>query len=192
MPSTRAETRRLPADVRREQILDAAERVLLERGLAATTVADVADAAGIAKGTVYLQFASKNDVIAALRARYLERFVAAFGSATRDRTATKRMRHITQALYDFSVEHHELHHLLFHESGFSEADAFASARRAITEVIREGKANDEFTVDNVAATAAFILHGLHGLLVESLHDGTPRKQALRYADALVLRALGAA
>jgi AcrR family transcriptional regulator len=190
MPTTHAEARRLPADVRREQILDAAERVLLERGLAATTVADVADAAGIAKGTVYLQFASKNDLIAALRARYLERFVAAFGSTSRDRTATKRILHVTHALYDFSVEHHELHHLLFHESGFSEADAFASARRAITEVIRAGKADDEFTVDDVAATAAFILHGLHGLLVESLHHGTPRKQALRSADALVLRSLG--
>jgi AcrR family transcriptional regulator len=190
MPTTRAEARRLPPDVRREQILDAAEQVLLEQGLAATTVADVADAAGIAKGTVYLQFASKNDLIAALRARYLERFVAAFGSATRDRTATKRILHVTHALYDFSVEHHELHHLLFHESGFSEADAFASARRAITEVVREGKADDEFTVDNVDATAAFLLHGLHGLLVESLHNETPRRQALKSADALVLRALG--
>jgi AcrR family transcriptional regulator len=190
MPTTPTEARRLPPDVRRAQILDAAERVLLERGLAATTVADVADAAGIAKGTVYLQFASKNDLIAALRARYLERFVAAFASTARDRTATKRMLHVTHALYDFSVEHHELHHLLFHESGFSEADAFSSARRAITAVVREGKTNDEFTVDDVDATAAFILHGLHGLLVESLHNGTPRRQALKSADALVLRALG--
>jgi hypothetical protein len=34
--------RRRPPDVRREQILDAAERVLVERGLATTTMADVA------------------------------------------------------------------------------------------------------------------------------------------------------
>src|SRR5215210_7257384 len=57
--------RRRPPDVRREQILDAAERVLVERGLATTTMADVAGAAAVAKGTVYLYFESK----AGLRAR---------------------------------------------------------------------------------------------------------------------------
>ena len=51
--------RRQPPDVRREQILDAAQRVLLRRGPAAATMAEVADAASLAKGTVYLYFASK-------------------------------------------------------------------------------------------------------------------------------------
>ena len=66
-----------PADVRREQLLDAAEQVLVARGLRSTTVADVAAAAGVAKGTTYLYFASKDDLLAGLRARYLERFAAA-------------------------------------------------------------------------------------------------------------------
>ena len=41
-----------PADVRREQILDAAARVLVAKGLGEATIADVAADAGIAKGTV--------------------------------------------------------------------------------------------------------------------------------------------
>jgi AcrR family transcriptional regulator len=64
--------RRQSPDVRREQILDAAQRVLLERGLRATTVADVVDAAGVAKGTMYLYFRSKDELLAGLRARYLD------------------------------------------------------------------------------------------------------------------------
>src|SRR5512132_2839109 len=68
--------RRQPADVRREQILDAAARVLVERGLAATTMAEVAEAASVAKGTVYLYFESKAELLAGLRARYFEGFAA--------------------------------------------------------------------------------------------------------------------
>src|SRR3954466_8701052 len=66
--------RRQPPDVRRDQILDAAEEVLLSNGLNATTVADVAEAAGIAKGTVYLHFESKTELMAGLRARHVEHF----------------------------------------------------------------------------------------------------------------------
>ncbi|MDF2743659.1 MAG: TetR/AcrR family transcriptional regulator, partial [Actinomycetia bacterium] len=71
--------RRQPPDVRREQILDAAERVLVGRGLAATTMADVAEAAAVAKGTVYLYFESRAELLAGLRARYFERFAALLG-----------------------------------------------------------------------------------------------------------------
>ena len=69
--------RRRPADERVGQLLDAAESVLLERGLATTTIADVAEAAGVAKGTVYLYFGSKDALLAGLRARHLGRFVEA-------------------------------------------------------------------------------------------------------------------
>src|SRR3954449_1227873 len=73
--SARARTQ--PAAVRREQLLDAAEAVLMERGLSATTVADVAQAAGVAKGTMYLHFESKAELLAGLRARYMQRLTDA-------------------------------------------------------------------------------------------------------------------
>lgn len=53
---------------RPEQLLEAARHVFAERGFAAATMQDVADAAGVAKGTVYLYFASKEELyVAALR-----------------------------------------------------------------------------------------------------------------------------
>jgi AcrR family transcriptional regulator len=55
--------------VRREEILDAARRVFAERGFRGTTIADIAEAAGIALGTIYLYFPSKEDVFAALNER---------------------------------------------------------------------------------------------------------------------------
>ena len=47
---------------RRDQILAAAHGVFASRGFKEATVGDIADAAGIAKGTLYLYFKSKDEV----------------------------------------------------------------------------------------------------------------------------------
>ena len=53
----------------REQLLDAAERVFLERGVGHATLAEVADAAGVTRGAVYHHFESKADLFEAMVAR---------------------------------------------------------------------------------------------------------------------------
>src|SRR5271165_5856212 len=65
-------TRRQPPATRRQAILDAAASLLVTNGLAGTSVDAVAQHAGIAKGTVYLYFASWSDLLAALRSRYAQ------------------------------------------------------------------------------------------------------------------------
>src|SRR3984957_16750209 len=61
----RTVTKRLPADRRREQLLDVALTLFAERGLNATTMDDIAEAAGGTKPLLYQHFDSK-------RALYLE------------------------------------------------------------------------------------------------------------------------
>ncbi|HEY5056450.1 MAG TPA: TetR/AcrR family transcriptional regulator [Acidobacteriaceae bacterium] len=51
-------------DMRRQEILAAAIKVFGKKGFAATCVGDVADAAKMAKGTVYLYFESKEEIYA--------------------------------------------------------------------------------------------------------------------------------
>jgi len=60
-------------EARRQAILDAAERLFTERHDLAN-VADVAEAAGLAKGTVYLYFQTKEEIYLALHARQVEHF----------------------------------------------------------------------------------------------------------------------
>lgn len=57
---------------RREEILAAARQVFAERGFRGTTIADIAEAANIALGTIYNYFPSKEDVFAALNQRLAE------------------------------------------------------------------------------------------------------------------------
>ncbi|WP_428262042.1 TetR/AcrR family transcriptional regulator [Haliangium sp.] len=51
---------------RRRQILDAAKRLFKHYGIGKTTVADIAREAGVGVGTVYLEFDSKDSIVAEL------------------------------------------------------------------------------------------------------------------------------
>jgi AcrR family transcriptional regulator len=66
-PATRESRapRRIAVEQRRNEILEAARVVVLERGLANTRVADVADALGVSTGLIHYHFASKDDLLAA-------------------------------------------------------------------------------------------------------------------------------
>jgi TetR/AcrR family transcriptional regulator, transcriptional repressor for nem operon len=189
--------RRQPPDVRREQILDAAQQVLLRRGPAAATMADVAEAASLAKGTVYLYFASKAELLAGLRARYFERLTAVLGDRAgagpgAPATVAARIEGLVAASYDFALANHELHHVLFHEAGLGEHETFARVRDAVAELVAAGAASGELDVPEPALATDFVLHGLHGILVAATHR--PRSQRRRLVDGatrLVCGALGA-
>ncbi|SPT53523.1 HTH-type transcriptional repressor KstR2 [Actinomyces bovis] len=67
MPPTR-----LNASARREQILDAAQDLFLAKGYETATIEDVLTAVGIAKGTLYHHFRSKEAILEAIVARTCE------------------------------------------------------------------------------------------------------------------------
>jgi AcrR family transcriptional regulator len=58
----RRRARALSADARAGQILEAASAVFVAKGFAGARIEDVARHAGVAKGTVYLHFASKQEL----------------------------------------------------------------------------------------------------------------------------------
>lgn len=69
---------------RREAILDAAARVFGERGAAVATMEEVAEAAEVSKGTLYLYFQSKDDLSVALTHRPLDAVLERFASLRDD------------------------------------------------------------------------------------------------------------
>jgi len=70
-PRRSRSTSREPRDVA-ASILDAAEELLAERSLAELTVADLLRAAGVARGSFYFYFESKEGVVAALLERIVD------------------------------------------------------------------------------------------------------------------------
>jgi AcrR family transcriptional regulator len=61
-PRVSAERREQYLKTRRNQILDAALEVFVDKGLDMATVDEIAQAAGISKGTIYLYFKSKDEI----------------------------------------------------------------------------------------------------------------------------------
>lgn len=54
------------AQATRAHILDTAERLFSERGVARTSLADIADAAGVTRGAIYWHFRNKGDLFTAM------------------------------------------------------------------------------------------------------------------------------
>lgn len=69
---------------KRERILTAAERIFARRGFFAAKVSDVAKEAGVADGTIYLYFKSKDDLLISLFERRMEEVNSRLREATAD------------------------------------------------------------------------------------------------------------
>ena len=55
-----------PAEIRREEILDAAQELFESKGYEQTSTTDIMKKVGIAKGTLYYHFASKEEILDAM------------------------------------------------------------------------------------------------------------------------------
>jgi AcrR family transcriptional regulator len=74
------------ADSRLPQILDAAARLFCVQGFQGTTVRDIAQAVGILPGSLYCHFATKEDLLAAVYTRGVNRICHAVQAAVERRS----------------------------------------------------------------------------------------------------------
>lgn len=100
-----------PADERRREILEAATQLFRERGFDVTTVQAIASSAGVAAGTIYIYFPSKEAILVALQedfeAGLLERFAEIAESVLSEEDASGEIvsyQEATERLIDGMVE----------------------------------------------------------------------------------------
>lgn len=70
---------------RREEILDAAQKVFFEKGLQSSTMDEIAEAAELSKGTLYLYYKSKEDLYLAVMIRGMDVLHDIFTEAINDK-----------------------------------------------------------------------------------------------------------
>src|SRR2546426_11629930 len=90
-----------PADLPRQQLVHAAPELSSTRGYAATTTAEIARKAGVAEGTIYRHFQSKQHLLNELyrgAARWALRLVREAEGAAGGSDPRGKVRHLAQAL----------------------------------------------------------------------------------------------
>lgn len=166
-----------PATERRSDLLDATERLLLEKGASVMTVEDITEGAGVSKGTFYLYFKAKEDVLAALRVRYvdalLERQADAVGRLHPEdwigRLETWLVAGIRDHL-DNPQQHDTLFHLAQHggtpaiEGAIHNSEAHDPAYGhvdTLANMLSSGTEAGAFTVVDPQATAILLYGAMH-------------------------------
>ncbi|MCP2256389.1 transcriptional regulator, TetR family [Streptoalloteichus tenebrarius] len=170
-----------PGKQRRSELLDAAESLVLRNGVDSFTVDDVTVGAGVAKGTFYLHFANKNELITALRERYVERFVARQREAAR--TAEDGVARVEQWMLAGIDEHLadiRLHDLLFHTMTRPETPTRNPSVDALHDLLREIGAD----LVDPEATAVVLYHAMHGIADHIVHFPQDRDRMLAEAARL--------
>ena len=76
MPTTDIAHRRRRKEARPQELLDAALALFVQKGFAATRAEEVAAMAGVSKGTLYLYYPSKEELLKAVIAHYLSARIA--------------------------------------------------------------------------------------------------------------------
>src|SRR5437868_13876786 len=152
---------------KREAILRAAIRVFAKSGYFNSKVADIAAEAGIADGTVYLYFKSKDEILHSIFDRAMERFIADGGRQLADLDSpVARLRKIADlhlerlgADRDLAIVFQvELRGSTKHMQEFSAA-GFAEYLDIIRETIEDGQKGGDFRRDIKPIVAAKILYG---------------------------------
>ncbi|HZJ03513.1 MAG TPA: TetR/AcrR family transcriptional regulator [Thermoleophilia bacterium] len=183
---------------RRAGLASVAAQVFAERGVANTSVSDIVRAVGIAQGTFYLYFASKEEIVLAVAEQMVEALMADIESAI-ERTGVDpvakllRLRDILSGIdaHPSSVELAEFIHrpenrLLHYRLT---ENLVPRLLQTVESIVVQGVEEGVFDVPDPRAAAWFILGGLNSAELAGT-PATEMPEAIGAATELALRVLG--
>lgn len=109
MPATPRHSSRARVEAKESSILDAAEKIFAQAGFDGAKVSDIARAASVAEGTVYLYYKNKQDLLAAVVGRFWTQLTLGAEAAIQPDAATREQLeqlgryHLNSILEQFEV-----------------------------------------------------------------------------------------
>jgi AcrR family transcriptional regulator len=190
-------SRRLPRAIREQQMLDAAVRVFSRQGFHATSVDEIAEAAGISKPMVYAYLGSKEDLFVACLHREGVRLMEALAEAAAagsDLRPDEKLWRGLRAFLGFVAAHREGWAVLYRQARGQEpfAGVLAQLRSQMVEIVSgmlaKGQAVSE-DVDLAAQSLVGAAEAVADWIVD--HPGEdPERAAARLMNAVWLGASG--
>lgn len=176
-----------------------ANELFHSKGFGPTTVDDIVRKAGVAKGTFYYYFRTKQDVLASLATRLVEsmaersRAIAADGKLSpmdKFQAMFAEQRRMAEASAGVVGDLHQPDNRELHERNNVEAVRLLGPIYA--QVVEEGKAAGLLHVEDALSTVQFIMAGCLFLFGEGVFSWTAKERAARLQAmrVLIARALG--
>jgi AcrR family transcriptional regulator len=191
------------SEFRCAEILAAARKVFATRGFSDATVDEVASAAGIAKGTVYLYYPSKRDIyLAALKHGLLElqdrthaTILAAAGIRAKLRAFVRTRIEYAEANRDFiKIYHSEFGNLATANVSDSEfQQLYLQQARMLEGVLQEAVQNGEIRQIRTDFTAYIIYDMVKGVMIQRLlgWSGGAMEEDIELLNDLVWKGIAA-
>jgi AcrR family transcriptional regulator len=195
---SKSRPRTKPPEERREELMNAAQRLFLKRGMGPTTIEQITTGAAVAKGTFYLYFSSKEDVLAALRARFAQELLARIkGALAQNREDDWKGTLATWAEAGVAgyLDSIQLHDILFYGTPRPPARK-GLVKNAIIDhlagMLQAGAAVGAWSVDDPQFTAIFLFNGLHSAVdyAQASEKRVNRTRLAQRLQHLCLRAVG--
>ncbi len=133
------------AEERRNEILDVAERLFVTKGFDQTSITDILNEIGIARGTLYYHFNSKEDILDAIISRITKKLVAQAEAIAgqKEIPVLQRLTLMMKALnvnddlgHEIMEQVHKPQNALMHQK--MQGELLASVNPLITSLIKEG------------------------------------------------------
>ncbi|MEU6955418.1 helix-turn-helix domain-containing protein [Streptomyces sp. NPDC045714] len=174
--------RRADPAARRDLILKAAVRVFARQGFAATRVDDIAGEAGVAKGSVYLHFDSRDALLAAAFEEYRAHSRAVIQQARNGPgDGLERLARLVRSVLDMVVAEPELARILIDlwaagrqgaASGVDISAVYREYRAVIAELLADAEAEGVCRAGVGAGHAVVVVGAIEGCLVQWIVDPT--------------------
>jgi AcrR family transcriptional regulator len=184
-------------DATRQRIVEAATALVAEKGYAGCSVVRVADAAGVATGSVYRHFPNKGALFAEVFRVATQREVDAVAEAGRKPgTVEQRASACVETFARRALRSPRLAYALIAEPVDPQVEAerllFRRAYRDIfAQVVADAVDAGELPPQDPEVTAAAIVGALAEALVVPLHAGIAARHTVPEITAFVVRGLGA-
>jgi AcrR family transcriptional regulator len=194
----RTERQGAQREARRRELIQAAVAVFARRGVAAASVDDIVRSAGVAKGTFYLYFATKDEAVNAVAEWMVEDVADRIESVASDpnRSPVERLLAFGSAVREVSDEPHERDLIeVFHRpenrvlhDRMSER-ALVRLSPVIARIIADGIELGQFRRQDPGRAGTYVM-ACFGSLHDVVSDPDSVPEAIAELEAFVLGALG--
>lgn len=185
-----------PAAIRVDELMAAAEQLFLAQGEAATTIDEIVELAGVAKGTFYHYFDSRQALLEAMGQRYTTQYLERLEQAVQacgDEDWHQRLSAWIRTSIMVYVETWKLHDIVYLPH---HRDRHGQERHAILaqleDILLSGERAGLWQLVQASVTAQLIYAGMHAVADEVIASPEADQQALIASVTVIcLRMVGA-